>query len=93
MAPTAYPKRDLTVGYAGRTFAIRAYLDGAIAVGPQWRALIIEQRTPLPYAAPLALDPAACLADAVHYLVAAIAAPADEDADCAPLAPRPQAAR
>jgi hypothetical protein len=82
MAPTAYPKRDLTVGYAGRTFAIRAYLDGAIAAGPQWRALIIEQRTPLPYAARLSPDPASCLADAVRHLIAAIAAPAAAEAEC-----------
>jgi hypothetical protein len=77
MAPTAYPKRDLTVGYAGRTFAIRAYLDDAIAAGPQWRALIIEQRTPLRFDARLAPDPASCLAEAVRQLIASIAAPAD----------------
>jgi hypothetical protein len=79
MALTAYPKRDLTVGYAGRTFALRAYRDDTIAAGPQWRSLIIEHRTPLPYAARLSPDPASCLADAVRHLIAAIAAQADEE--------------
>jgi hypothetical protein len=79
MAPTAYPKRDLTVGYAGRTFAIRAYLDGAIAAGPQWRSLIIENHTPLPSEPRPATDPASCLADAVQHLVAALETPAAGD--------------
>ena len=77
MVPTEYPKRDLTIGYAGRTFAIRAYLDDAIAAGPQWRALIIEHRTPLRFDARLAPDPASCLAEAVRQLIASIEAPAD----------------
>jgi hypothetical protein len=76
MAPTEYAKRDLVVGYDGRTFALRAYRDDTIAAGPQWRALIIEHCTPLPYAAPLAPDPAACLADAMRHLIASVEAQA-----------------
>ena len=79
MTPSEYPKRDLTVGYGGRTFAIRAYRDDAIAAGPQWRSLIIEHRTPLPYETRLATDPASCLAEAVRHLTAALEAPAAGD--------------
>lgn len=79
MAPTEYAKRDMVVVYDGRTFALRAYCDGAIAEGPQWRSLIIENRTPLPYAARLAADPASCLADAVRHLIAGVEAQAEAE--------------
>ena len=79
MAPTEHAKRDLTIGYGGRAFAIRAYRDDTIAAGPQWRSLIIEHRTPLPYEARLAPDPASCLAEAVRQLIAAVEAGAPAD--------------
>ena len=34
MEPTERAKRDLTLSYGGRTFAVRADRDDAIAVGP-----------------------------------------------------------
>lgn len=74
MTQSEYAKRDMVVIYGGRTFALRAYRDGAIAEGPQWRSLIIENRTPLPYESRLAPDPASCLADAVRHLTAGIEA-------------------
>jgi hypothetical protein len=79
MAPTEHAKRDLTIGYGGRAFAIRAYRDDAVADGPQWRALILERRTPLPYEARVAPDPASCLAEAVRHLIAAVEAGAAAD--------------
>ena len=79
MAPTEYAKRDLVVGYDGRTFALRAYRDDTIAAGPQWRSLIIEHRTPLRFEARLAADPASCLAEAVRQLIAAVEAGAAAD--------------
>lgn len=74
MERSEHAKRDLAVGYGGRSFAIRAYRDDAIADGPQWRALILEHRTPLRFEARLAPDPASCLAEAVRHLVAAVEA-------------------
>jgi hypothetical protein len=79
MAESEYAKRDMVVVYDGRTFALRAYRDGAIAAGPQWRSLIIENRTPLSYEASLAPDPASCLADAVRHLIAGVEAHDDSD--------------
>jgi len=76
MALSEYPKRDLTVSYGGRSFAVRAYRDDTIAVGPQWRSLIIEHHTPRPSEPRLATDPASCLAEAVRHLIAALEAPA-----------------
>lgn len=78
MALSEYAKRDLTVSYGGRTFAVRADRDDTIAVGPQWRSLIIEDRTPRPSEPRLATDPASCLAEAVRQVVAAVEASAGE---------------
>ncbi|HET7094648.1 MAG TPA: hypothetical protein VFI22_14245 [Thermomicrobiales bacterium] len=77
MTQSEFAKRDMVVSYDGRTFALRAYRDGAIAEGPQWRSLIIENHTPLPYESRLATDPAACLAEAVRHLTAGIEASAE----------------
>ena len=60
-------KRDMTVVYGDRTFALRAYRDGR-----EWRGIIIENRTPIHHWLAPAADPAACLAAAVGYLAAAV---------------------
>jgi hypothetical protein len=60
-------KRDMTVAYGDRTFALRAYReDGA------WRAIIVENKTPLRNALAPAVDAASCFAAAVHALAAAV---------------------
>jgi hypothetical protein len=71
--------------------SIRACLDSAIAVGPQWRALIIEHRTPLRFEARLAPDPASCLAEAVRQLITGVEPYAE--AECAHLDRMPQVTR
>ena len=68
-------KHDMTVTYGGRTFAVRAYLDGE---GSQagWHAVIIEHRTPLGHGHAVGLDPASCFAEAVRFVVTLVDAPA-----------------
>ncbi|MEA2525992.1 MAG: hypothetical protein QOF73_3219 [Thermomicrobiales bacterium] len=70
-------KRDLTVTRGGRTFSVRAYLDGRHPSGPGWHAVIVENRTPLRHALAPTTDPEACLAAAVRFLTATVAADAD----------------
>lgn len=63
-------KHDMTVTFAGRTFSLRAYLDGNHPDGPGWYAVVVENRTPLPYEESPATNPADCLAEAVRFVVA-----------------------
>ena len=60
-------KRDMTVIYGDRTFAIRAYREGR-----EWRGVIIENRTPMTHLLAPAADPAACLAAAVGFIAATV---------------------
>ena len=72
-------KRDLVLAYGGRTFAVRAYFDGAGAGGPGWRSVIIENRLPLAHEQAPADGPAACFAEAVRFLTGAVESQAGID--------------
>lgn len=65
-------KRDMTVVYGGRTFALRAYRDGLDPIGADWHAVIIENRTPMRNHLGPAPDPAACFAAAIRFLTEAV---------------------
>jgi hypothetical protein len=62
-----HSKRDMSVGYGDRTFAVRAYRDGGA-----WHGVIVENHTPLRHGIVPAADPAACFAAAVEYVVAVV---------------------
>jgi hypothetical protein len=60
-------KRDMTVIYGERTFALRAYRqDGA------WRGVIIENCTPIPIHLEPTLDSAGYFAAAVAFIAASV---------------------
>ena len=61
-------KHDMTLGYGGRTFAVRAYRDGGAADGPGWHAVVVENRTPLRHGQGPSPDAAGCLAEAVRFV-------------------------
>ena len=60
-------KRDMTVEYGDRTFALRAYRDGGA-----WHGIIIENKTPLRNTLAPAADAASCLAAAVHFVATVV---------------------
>ena len=60
-------KRDMTVVYGDRTFALRAYRDAQ-----QWYGIIIENRTPIRHGLAPAADPATCFAAAVGFVTATV---------------------
>ena len=60
-------KRDMTVVYGGRTFAVRAYRDRGA-----WHGIVIENRTPLHTGLHSAADAASCLAAAVGFVAAVV---------------------
>jgi hypothetical protein len=60
-------KRDMTVVYGARTFALRAY-----RANREWHSVIIENRTPLHHWLEPAADPAACFAAAVGFIAAVV---------------------
>jgi hypothetical protein len=60
-------KRDMTVVYGDRTFALRAYREGQ-----EWRGIIIENRTPLSHWLVPAADSATCFAAAVGFIAATV---------------------
>jgi hypothetical protein len=62
-------KRDMTVAFGNRTFALRAYREGGM-----WHSVIIENKTPLRNSLAPAADPASCLAASVHFLAAVVEA-------------------
>ena len=70
-------KRDLIHTRGGRTFALRAYLDGSHPAGPGWHTIIVENKTPLRHTLAPTGDPEACLAAAVRFLTATVAADTD----------------
>ena len=76
LAPTKMDltKRDMTVVYRGRTFALRAYRDGVGPAGPGWCPVIIENRTPLRHEQGPSRSPAGCFAEAVRFLTALVEA-------------------
>ena len=63
-------KRDMTIGYRDRTFALRAYREGGT-----WHGIIIEDKTPLRNALEPAADSASCFAAAVQLVAATVDAP------------------
>jgi len=67
MAGLDLTKRDMTVAYGNRTFALRAYREGGA-----WHGVIIENKTPLRNSLGPAPDPASCFAAAVHFVAAMI---------------------
>jgi hypothetical protein len=60
-------KRDMTVVYGDRTFALRAYRGAQ-----QWHGIIIENRTPIRHGLAPAADAATCLAAAVGFVAATV---------------------
>ena len=60
-------KRDMTVVYGDRTFALRAYQEDQT-----WCGIIIENRTPIHHGLAPAADPATCFAAAVGFVAAAV---------------------
>ena len=60
-------KRDMTVVYGDRTFALRAYRDAQA-----WHGIIIENRTPIRHGLAPAADPATCFAAAVGFVAATV---------------------
>jgi hypothetical protein len=60
-------KRDMTVIYGERTFALRAYRQRG-----EWHSVIIENRTPLHTWLGPSADPALCLAAAVGFVAAVV---------------------
>jgi hypothetical protein len=67
-----FTKRDMTVVYGDRTFALRAYREGL-----EWRGIIIENRTPISHWLAPAADPATCFAAAVGFVAATVDAAGD----------------
>jgi hypothetical protein len=65
-------KRDMTVAYGDRTFALRAYRDDGA-----WHGVIIENRTPMINVLGPTADAAAYFAAAVGFLAAVVDAGVD----------------
>jgi len=62
-----HSKRDMTVDYGNRTFALRAYREGGA-----WHGVIIENKTPMRNGLAPAVDPASYFAAAIEYVVAVV---------------------
>lgn len=62
-----HSKRDMSVGYGDRSFAVRAYRDAGA-----WHGVIVENHTPLRHGIAPAADPAAWFAAAVEFVVAVV---------------------
>ena len=60
-------KRDMTVAYGGRIFALRAYREDGT-----WHGIIIEDKTPLHSWMGPAADAATCFAAAVGFVAAVV---------------------
>ena len=60
-------KRDMTVVYSERTFALRASRQRG-----EWHAVIFENRTPLGHWLTPAADPMKCFAAAVAFIAAMV---------------------
>lgn len=68
-----FAKRDMTVTYGDRTFALRAYRDDGT-----WHGIIIEDKTPVHNSLGPAADPASCFAAAVHFVAAMVDVAGDD---------------
>jgi hypothetical protein len=67
MTDLDFTKRDMTVTYGRRSFALRAYCDDGV-----WHSVIIENKTPLLNSLGSAPDSASCFAAAVHFVAAVV---------------------
>jgi hypothetical protein len=67
-----FAKRDMTIAYGDRTFALRAYREGGT-----WHGIIIEDKTPLRNTLAPAVDAASCFAAAVQVVANAVDATGD----------------
>jgi hypothetical protein len=67
MSDLDLPKRDMTVTYGDRSFALRAYRDGGA-----WHGLIIENKTPLRYTLAPTIDAASYFGAAVGFVAALV---------------------
>jgi hypothetical protein len=67
-------KRDMTLIYGERSFAIRAYREEGGLDAPGWCAIIIENRTPLRHELGRTPSLAECFAGAVGFLTAVVEA-------------------
>lgn len=67
MPTLEFAKRDMTLGYGGRAFALRAYRDHGA-----WHGVIIENRTPMRNDLPATADAASCFAAAVQFVAAMV---------------------
>ena len=76
-------KRDMTLTYGGRTFAIRAYRDDDGPGGPGWCPVIIENRTPLGHDPGSNPSLAGCFAAAVAFVTAVVERDVEANADVA----------
>ena len=65
-------KRDMTLQYANRTFALRAYHNGNDPDAASWHAVIVENRTPVSYEQEPQPGPGGCFAEAVRFVVAMV---------------------
>lgn len=70
-------KRDMTLTYGGRTFAIRAYRDDDGPGGTGWCPVIIENRTPLRHDPGSNPSLAGCFAAAVAFVTTMVEVDAD----------------
>jgi hypothetical protein len=62
-------KRDLDLGYGGRTFTVRAYLDEKARSGPGWHSVIVENRSIVQFEQPPTQSADNCLTEAVGFVV------------------------
>lgn len=67
MSDLDLPKRDMTVKYGDRSFALRAYRDGGA-----WHGVIIENRTPLRNTLAPTIDSATYFGAAVEFVAALV---------------------
>ena len=70
-------KRDMSLSYGGRTFAVRAYRDGNGPGGGEWHAIIIENRIPLRHGQAPTRSLAGCFAEAIRFLTGLVEAQTD----------------
>lgn len=71
-------KRDMTVTYGDRVFALRAYRHGGA-----WHGLVVENRTPLHASFAPTVDAAGCFAAAVGLVASLV----DGSVEAAPSSP------
>ena len=62
-----FTKRDMTIAYGGRVFALRAYRHAGA-----WYAVVVEGRTPLHASFAPTVDAAGCFAAAVGLVASLV---------------------